>query len=485
MSAVSQLGVERNHICAIDIDKCCGPHDGLAIVFRGQDFVRWSLDTTQHFDRIVGNPPYIRLCRLEESLKNAALRVTEPDGSPMHLGVNYWHVFVCACLKILNPGGSLALVLPASWDYADYSAPLRCTLPKLFRSVVVHRSLRPLFGTVSDGSVVLIAKGYREQSEHYARHVHADLPALIKALEVGEHDLVSTGSQTEQEDAGEELVTLGDIADIVIGAVTGDAKYFLLTEQRRLEHKLPESCCKRILTRARQLRGGEVSLDDWRQLKDGGHRVWLFSPPDDLLANDAVHAYLELSTDKEGPNKEAYWLQKRDEWYRVELPLEAHGFMSGMRSTGPWMCMNRSPELTASNTLYIVRFREDITEGERYAWALSMLTSPVAAQSAQSCRLYADGLRKFEPSDLKRLRLPKPLRSEGARGAYVQAVSHLLSDGPVWAREIADQWFAVQSRLSDLALSREAQMDRVAESKGTYQTRLHEDGPVVATDIRS
>jgi hypothetical protein len=114
-----------------------------------------------------------------------------------------------------------------------------------------------------------------------------------------------------------------------------------------------------------------------------------------------------------------------------------------MTQHGPVVCFNEKPLLTATNTLYTVRFADGIPKEDRYAWALMLLTTPARQQIAASQRTYALGLKKLEPSDISSLQLPIP-RLPVPRKAYLQAVKAVMDGHWDRASEIADRFVAVE-----------------------------------------
>src|SRR5205085_1574451 len=58
---------------------------------------------------------------------------------------------------------------------------------------------------------------------------------------------------------------LGKFLELRIGAVTGDASYFLFSESRRLALGLPEAACLPVLTKARHL-SAKVGKEEWDAL---------------------------------------------------------------------------------------------------------------------------------------------------------------------------------------------------------------------------
>jgi adenine-specific DNA-methyltransferase len=435
------VGVHAGKITAVDLDRQPRPQDRLARTIRGTDFLRWCYQTNDRFERIVGNPPFVGINQLPVRLRSSALKVTDPHGMKVPLGANCWYAFLCASLHLLKSGGGLAFVLPAAWDYARYAAPLRNTIHTLFQSVEVHRSRSSIFEDAQEGAVVMVAEGFQSPGE-LRRIEHSTPQDLIACLGTKTRNKQRTAVSIAS-DNKRATVRLGDVLDIRIGAVAGDVQYFLLSEQQRQAERLPKESLRPTLSRARHLTASELTESRWQALRDEGERIWLFSPPRRSLTQPSVAAYLELPRAKGGCNRQAFKVQNRNPWYRPPLPGKCDGFMSGMADTGPWICFAAMPGLTATNTLYVVKFRKGMTNRQRYAWALSMLTSTASKSMSQKCRVYAQGLRKYEPGDLADLRVPAPPEIKDARVHYRSAVEALLTEGRKGAELIADRCFGL------------------------------------------
>jgi adenine-specific DNA-methyltransferase len=228
---------------------------------------------------------------------------------------------------------------------------------------------------------------------------------------------------------------------IRLGGVTGDASYFVLSDEQRVQHDLPCSVCRPIISRARHLTSGAITTDYWRQLRDDGERVWLFDPRPSQTNIEAVRRYLDLSPQQGGCDRTALKVRSRDPWYRTPIQRSIDGFMSGMSGWGPWLVFRKMPRLVTTNTLYVVHFRLGQTEDERAAWAMWLLTSEAAQHLHRVGRRYPDGLVKFEPRDIAHLPIATPVRTGGAYDAYERAVRLLLKGQKVASRHEADKWF--------------------------------------------
>ena len=456
LRSLAAVGVKRSQITAVDLVCAPSPADSLGHFTRGHDFLEWSTREKKRFDRVVANPPYISLSKLSPKLRRSALKTSMPDGSPIPASSNYWHAFLCASLSLLKPGGSLAFVLPAAFEYANYSRPLLSQLPWHFRCVEVHRCLVPLFPTVSDGALVLICRGWsshrRSDTGSWRRIEYQSPDELIKSLEfegtqARATEIVAAVEVNAESEASDNLTcSLRDVLSVSIGAVTGDARYFLLTEAKRRENRLPISAFVPVVSRARHLTSPQVTSEAWDALRRNGERVWLFRPTPRVADYSHVRDYLELAPEDGGCAKGRHKVESRSPWYRTVLPKHVDGFMSGMSKFGPWISLRSKKGLSATNTLYTVSFRRHMSSDDKSAWALSLLATPARDYLRKAGRMYADGLIKFEPGDLLNTPLLVPADTAGAAGYYAEVLKTHLTGNTSNAQEMADSWLLRTSR---------------------------------------
>jgi adenine-specific DNA-methyltransferase len=438
LEALGRRKVYKNRIVAIDLDPTPEPADKLAQTFRGVDFLRWATETDARFDRIVGNPPFVAISQLPISLRRAAECVTDLSGRPIGTGANVWYAFVLASLRLLDRGGSLAFVLPSSAEFADYSAAIRGAIRDQFEKLELYRSSRPLFSGVQEGSLVAIARNYQSHPFRIVRRRFGSGAGLIAALSRSRK--INGRPCQPRSTAGDiGIVRFGSVVNIRLGGVTGDGHYFLMTDKRRQELKLPTTAFTRVVSRACHLRLPFIDSREWGALKEDGKRVWLFNPSEAVTKHPAVKKYLRRRVG--GCNRTAFKVANRKPWYRTPLPATPHAFLSGMSRFGPWLCINKTPRLNATNTLYVATFR-NAGENDRYGYALALLTTPVRRQLKRMGRRYADGLLKHEPSALAAVQLPSLKDDIDFRSFYISALGALLSGRTKQAMHIADSVFA-------------------------------------------
>ena len=444
VSAALRAGVPTSAILAVDLQSRLPGLEGLGIeTILGTDFIVWAHSTDRRFDRIIANPPFVRLSALDQTLRSPASHV-RLNGVEIPRKGNYWMPFLLASMRLLNPGGALGFVLPASWEYADYASKLREMCAHAFGEVDVHRVTQPMFSDVADGCVMLVARRFGVHPVRAVRVIrHGSLAALREAILAADFRAAATGVTRESHQVlSENHIRLGDIAHTSIGAVTGDARFFLLNEHRRLQLGLPLSSVRPILSKARHIVASEITAQIWARLLREGHRVWLFDPPVSDLTHSRVRDYLELSVANGGCRMDAAQIGKRTPWYNVSIPGIFDGFVTGMSQEMPWIALNCMRGLTVSNTLYGVRFLHAPDPNERAAWCLSMLSSATAESRARLVREYPQGLLKLEPRDMARLAVPRPGTTAGARELYYEATNLLMSGASDEARALVDAWIA-------------------------------------------
>lgn len=438
---MAELGVERERILALDIAPHARADDELARTFRGVDFIEWAQTNGARVDHVVMNPPYVALSRVRGAPRARALEVTLADGKQLRLKANYWCAFVVQALSCLRDGGSLVAVLPAAWEFAKYSKRVRETVERGFGEVVVVRCSSPLFAEVREGAVV-IACYRRGHKPCVVRRIEvADISCAVAALDEIARGTVAARTTVLQgfSQRCAAHVPLSDVADIRIGAVTGDVNFFLLTEIRRLELRLPRSAVRPVLSRSGHLASAFASRREWDALRCRGERVWLFRPSKAALEHPSVRAYLEFGVGG-GCEVGGFKVRSRQPWHRTPIPRGIDGFLSGMSKRLPFLVLRSMPGLAATNTLYVVRFKGRPTIAERATLGLALLTTEVRTELRRRARAYADGLLKLEPTELGSVPVPIVPARRGAPGVLRKATALLLGGKEREASAIADAW---------------------------------------------
>lgn len=405
LAAMDELSVDKKRIVALDLSLETSDNDELAKTTRGVDFLTWAHRTNKRFTKIVGNPPYVSMHRLCETQRTSALGAKSPLGLITSKSSNLWLAFMHSLLELLEEGGDIAMILPAAWLYANYAQPTRKYVETNFSDIAVFRPRARIFTDAKDGSIVLIAKGYKQKRVRKRLFLDCDLDALESDY-LTQQVVKPKNSKAKVISDRFKTAKLKELATISIGGVTGQADYFILSDDERKLLGLPVTACRPILSKTAHLMDPITDKETWLTLRFAGERVWLFYPTPSQLSHSAVQEYLLRKVENGGCDKMRLKIASRTPWYLTKLPPTVDAFVSGMASLGPSLFLNRFPRLTYSNTLYGLRFRSKLSLEAKSTFGLAFLTPFVREQLASNSRVYPEGLRKHEPGDISDICVP-------------------------------------------------------------------------------
>jgi adenine-specific DNA-methyltransferase len=365
---------------------------------------------------IIGNPPFIRYHGWTGEARAESLRRASQLGVELTGLASSWASFVVWATAFLPPDdGRLALVLPAELLSTEYAEPVRRFLLRRFSSVVVVAFDRLAFDAQVD-AVLLLASNDDERGLRVL-HLHDDraLETLTvppsgtplgprTAETIAEYQTV--GRRWTSEVHGEagsiyddlrrsgQVVTLGDIAEVDIGLVSGATSYFVLTDSAAREHHLPARVLRRVVQRPSDLRGIRTEPKELR---------WLFYPPEHVPSSDRhVRAYLRLGEAQKVP--ERYKPSTRRFWYRVPLPrIRPSAFLPYMTHHAPRLITNPDDALN-TNLVHGVAFRPGAPDPR--ITAAAMLSAATWLSAEIEGRAYGGGVLKLETKEAERLAVP-------------------------------------------------------------------------------
>lgn len=361
---------------------------------------------TSAFDAVVGNPPYIRYHYFTGDVRARALQQTLSHGVSLSELTSSWAPFLVHAVSFLSHAGRLAFVLPMELLVTDYASPIRMFLQERFSRVDIITFEERVFPEALVDAVLVLAEGsgpgsvyiHRLRNTHELdrftfaagrRTTHAKWSnALIGELP---KDAMATASQYMQ--------TVGEIASVDIGVVTGANGFFLLSEHQAREHGLAESELRPVIARAQHMPGLRVTEETWQNLRNQGQLIWMFTPTDQ---SDAARRYIALGESSGVSHR--YKCRVRKEWWRLSLPHPPDLVLSYMSNHIPRMVENRARVLT-TNLLHNVRLT-DPTMNARWI-ALSWMNSATMLSCELNGRAYGGGVLKLETREAERVLVPR------------------------------------------------------------------------------
>lgn len=405
------LGIEQDEIEAEKASQY-----GMTIMCN--DFFNYyqnNIDERTKFDVIIGNPPYIRCKSFKEEQRKIAFDLMEKYGFKPNRLTNIWIPFLVLSCKALKPTGRIGMVIPAELFYVDYAAETREFLNVFFDRLTIITFKKLVFDNIKQEVVLLL--GERGCEEHGVRLIELDDLADLttRGMEsLNKAELIEPCNQwmeyylTSREidllkrlDGDSRISNASELFEVNIGLVSGRNEFFIMNKSAVSGLDLERSVVP-IISQSKQVKGINLTDEDYDNLVELDKNVFLFAPQDkdfdDLLDEEKV--YIKLG-EKRGLNAN-YKCRTRPRWYYIPKSWRADAFISCETHLYPRMILNRNKLLTTNN-LYKAKFLEGV-DGSLVTAAF--LNTYTLAISELIGRGYGGGLLTLTPSAVRQLRIP-------------------------------------------------------------------------------
>ncbi len=373
-----------------------------------QDYLTLTLDRIDGLTAFVSNPPYVRHHDLTPSQKAWAARAGRELGCHVS-GLSGLHVyFYLATALWARPGDVGCFVTSAEWLDVRYGAAVRDLLLNGLGGRALHMvdaRATPFEAVQATAVVTCFSVGASPESIRM-RLIRS--PLEMGSLDQGKSlpraafggtdrwtSLLRRPGNWAEED---QVVSLGSIARVHRGLVTGANSFFILTRGRARELGLLR-WCRPAITAAQEI------LEARGDLRDTPDRKLLLDVPRDVdrSAFPDLDAYLKLGeTCANGISAvaEGYICRHRRPWWYLGVQEPPPIVATYMARQAPAFATNR-------DGLALVNIGHGVYPLEKMGWAaLDRLVSQLntARNGFQGLgRTYQGGLEKFEPREMESL----------------------------------------------------------------------------------
>lgn len=391
------------------------------------DFLSWALDMTGKeegtFDAVIGNPPFVRYQYLPQPFQQKAEQVFCELGLPFTKHTNAWVPFILASMRMLRPGGRLAMVVPAEIIHVMHAQSLRSYLGEECSRLVIVDPEKLWFDGTLQGAVLLMAekrKGEKAQAEGLGIYEVKDreflrfkpsavftAPQTINGKTVAgkwTRALLDKETRDLLDDLAEheEVYRFSDVADVDVGIVTGANKFFLVTDDVVAEHGL-ERWAHPMFGRSEHCPG--VIYDKKQHsanAKMGNPTNFLWFPDSEPLRHERSRSYIEAG-EEEGLHTR-YKCRIRSPWFAVPSVYSTEIGMLKRSHDLPRLILNKVGAYT-TDTAYRIRTLNG-TPAEKL---VSCFINSLTALSAElEGRHYGGGVLELVPSEIEKLLMPLP-----------------------------------------------------------------------------
>lgn len=377
-----------------------------------------TIDEKRQFDVIVGNPPFIRYQNFTETYRKTAFSLMNKHGFHPNRLTNIWLPFLTLSCKALNPGGRVGMVIPAELFQVNYAAEARQFLSTFFDELTLVTFKRLLFEDIQQEVVLLLGeRGCGRQGikvvelcglDDLVKHGQSCLEnAEAKPSDHSTDKWVKYYLSNEELDLLQRLnndariTNATDLYEINVGLVSGENDFFVINQEAVAESHLQDSVLP-IISRSEQLKGVQLTDRDYSNLVSLGKRVFFFAPGNVEVKDltEEQRKYIQWGEEKEFHKN--YKCRIRTKWYHVPQTWRADAFLIRQAHLYPRMILNVKHALV-TDTLHKVRFLDGV-QGSSVAAAF--LNTYTFALSETIGRSYGGGVLTFEPSEMRKMRIP-------------------------------------------------------------------------------
>jgi adenine-specific DNA methylase len=382
------------------------------------DFHLYCNETTQRFDLIVGNPPYIRYQYFPAEQQNEAIKIFNRAKLKYSKLTNAWVSFVVGSSLLLKKKGKIGFVIPAELLQVSYAQQLREFLAHFYNKINIISFEKLVFPDIQQEVILLLCEKSGSDS-HLIEHLELRDASDLKKLDVNQLksptkkiDFKSnkwTYYFLEQEEIDfleqiakkRKVPTIGNFASVEVGITTGANDYFTVSLPVVEAYDLKEYA-KPMVGRSVQVNSVIFTEKDWklnRQTKAKAHLL-VFPAKEKINGHKGANSYIRLG-ETMGINK-GYKTGIRDDWFVIPSIKLSDALFIRRNNLYPRLILNEANAYT-TDTMHRVFIKKGT---DQKAFVASFYNSLSLAFSEIVGRSYGGGVLELMPSEAEKILLP-------------------------------------------------------------------------------
>lgn len=382
------------------------------------EFHHYCSATSDRFDLVIGNPPFIRYQFFDEDQRALAERIFKRAGLRYTRLANPWISFLIGSCLLLKETGKIGMVVPAELLQVAYAKEARAFLARFFDKICIVSFQQLIFEDVQQEVVVFLGERTGSQS-HRIDHVEVPDstrlssldPAFAKAprkrLDFRSNKWTFYFLDQEQITFLESMnsrfrdSTLGHLARVEVGITTGMNPFFTVDKSVVQRYSLQRFAVP-MVGRSVQIEGAVFTDEEWRSNVDNGARAYLLRFPNlrGLKRYPLAQEYISLG-EKLGYSS-GYKCGIRDEWQIVPSAWIPPALFLRRNHHFPRFVVNEAKAYT-TDTMHRVVPKEGV---DLRALVASYYNS-LSFASAEVCgRSHGGGVLELMPNEAERVILP-------------------------------------------------------------------------------
>lgn len=384
----------------------------------GEDFLLFSEKTSEKYELIIGNPPYINIKNMKDDSKEKAKKICAKYQLPGTVMKNMWVAFVLAAVSCLEKNGIIFFVLPMEFLQVQYAEKIRLLLEEHFDTIHILSFKERMFPEIEQETCLLyLTNEFKNQpyinfkiysrldsnSPCYCSKIERNKPlkkwtnAILSDLDIDLLNLINS-----------KYKKVSDMCEASPGIVTGANNEFILTKTQ-VEQLECQDLVIPVIAKSSILNGQFIlTQDEVQKIGENGNRIYLLnlSNTDESIFSEALKKYLMEIGEKENASKtklkNRYKCRNRNPWYGVPIVRNGDLFFFKRYDKVPRICVNEADVYT-TDIAYNMRLNSAY---DKTSMAFCFYNSLTLTQCEFYGRYYAGGVSELTPSEFKNLAIP-------------------------------------------------------------------------------
>jgi adenine-specific DNA-methyltransferase len=382
------------------------------------DFHLYCNETTERFDLVVGNPPYIRYQYFDEDQQKEAIKIFNRAKLKYSKLTNAWVSFVVGSSLLLKDKGKIGFVIPAELLQVSYAQQLREFLAHFYNKINIISFEKLIFPDIQQEVVLLLCEKNGINShliEHLELRDASDLEKLdvnklkspSKKIDFKSNKWTYYFLEQEEIDFLEKIAekrnipTIGNYANVEVGITTGSNDYFTVPLPVVEAYDLKDYA-KPMVGRSVQVNSVIFTKEDWKlnKLTKAKAHLLVFPSKKEINGHKGVNSYIKLG-ESMGINK-GYKTGIRDDWFVIPSIKVSDALFIRRNNLYPRLILNDAKAYT-TDTMHRVFMKKDTNKNALIA---SFYNSLSLAFSEIVGRSYGGGVLELMPSEAEKILLP-------------------------------------------------------------------------------
>ena len=382
------------------------------------DFHTYCNSTSDRFDLIVGNPPYIRYQYFNKEQQKEADTIFKKAKLKYSKLTNAWVSFVVGSSLLLKEQGKIGFVIPAELLQVSYAQQLREFLAHFYNKINIVSFEKLVFPDIQQEVILLLCEKNGTDS-HLIEHLEITdaseleyldvnrLKSLTKKIDFKSNKWTYYFLEQKEIDFLDDvsnnkiLPQMGKYANVEVGITTGANDYFTVPYSVVSFFQLNEFA-KPMVGRSVQVNSIVFTQKDWQSNRnsDAKAHLLIFPPAEKLNGSAGARDYIQYG-ESIGINK-GYKTGIRDDWFVVPSIKISDALFIRRNNLFPRLILNEANAFT-TDTMHRVFIKENVN---RNAFIASFYNSLSLAFSEITGRSYGGGVLELMPSETEQIVLP-------------------------------------------------------------------------------